>query len=259
MYVDTHAHIYLNHFTDDLDKVIGRSISNNVNRIYLPNIDVSTIQEVKKLQELYPGICFAQMGLHPCSVKENYEKDLDIMEKELRDFTYYAIGETGIDLYWDKSFVDQQISAFKKQIEWSRQLKLPIVIHSRDSLDLTIKCIKEAQNGELTGIFHCFNGTIEQAKQIMDLGFFMGIGGVISFKNSGMDKVLEHVDLASLVLETDSPYLTPVPYRGKRNECSYIPLIAEKLAEIQNNTLENIAKTTTQNANSVYLYTPKSL
>ncbi len=259
MYVDTHAHIYLNHFTDDIDEVINRSLKNKVDRIYLPNIDRTTIKDVKKLQTLYPSICFGQMGLHPCSVKENFEDELKLMKKELEENTFYAIGETGIDLYWDKTFVDQQISAFKKQIEWSKDLNLPIVIHSRDSLDLTIKCIKEAQDGRLFGIFHCFNGSVEQAKQIIELGFFMGMGGVISFKNAGMDKVLNQVPLDNLVLETDAPYLAPVPFRGKRNEPSYIPHIAKKLAEIQNITLKEVAEITTKNANTVYLHTPQSI
>ena len=257
MYVDTHAHIYLNQFADDIKAVIDRSLVNKVQRIYLPNIDCKSIEDVKRLQDQYPDFCFAQMGLHPCSVKEEFKKDLIRMESELRDHTYYAIGETGIDLYWDKTFVDQQIEAFNIQIKWSKSMKLPIVIHSRDSLDLTIKLISEAQNGDLTGIFHCFNGTVNQAKQIMDLGLYMGLGGVITFKNAGMDLVLDQVPLDYLVLETDSPYLSPVPFRGKRNESSYIPHIAERLAQIQEIDLASIAKQTTINANKVYQYTPE--
>ncbi len=256
MYVDTHSHIYANEFSEDIDEVISRSLENGVQRIYMPNIDVSSIDAVNKLSTLYPNVCIPQMGLHPCYVKEDYQDQLDVIKTHLFTGSYSAVGEIGLDFYWDKTFTDQQIDAFRTQIEWSRSLKLPIVIHSRDSLEMSIEIVEELQRGDLTGIFHCYGGTIEQAQKIIDLGFYMGIGGVVTFKNSGLDKIISEIDLKHLVLETDSPYLSPTPHRGKRNESGYIPLIAEKIAEIKGHTLQEIAEITTQSANKVYNYTP---
>ena len=256
MYVDTHSHLFLDQFKTDIDEVILACKQKMVERIYLPNIDTSTISAVNNLADRFPKMCLPQMGLHPCSVKEDYKEQLQKIYGFFEKRNYAAVGEMGIDLYWDKTFVTEQIDAFKTQVEWSRELGLPLVIHSRDSLDMTIDLIVELQKGDLTGIFHCFNGSIEQAKKIEDTGFMMGMGGVITFKNSGMIDVIEYLNLESLVLETDSPYLTPAPHRGKRNESAFIPLIANKLADIKGCSAEEIAKKTTDNANKVYKYAP---
>lgn len=256
MYVDTHSHIYANEFSEDINEVISRSIENGVERIYMPNIDVTSIDAVNKLSQLYPDVCIPQMGLHPCYVKEDYKDQLDVIKTHLFQGTYSAVGEIGLDFYWDKTFTEQQVDAFKTQIEWSRSLKLPIVIHSRDSLEMSISIVEELQRGDLTGIFHCYGGTVEQAQRIIDLGFYMGIGGVVTFKNSGLDKIISKINLKHLVLETDSPYLSPTPHRGKRNESAYISIIAEKIAEIKGHNLQEIAEITTKSANRVYNYTP---
>lgn len=249
MYIDTHTHIYLKQFDEDIKEAIERCQLSSVDALYMPNIDVSSINRVKKLSEQYPKICKPMMGLHPCSVKEDYQEQLGILRKELDGSTkYIAVGEIGIDLYWDKTFVEQQKEAFSKQIDWALELDIPIVIHSRDSLDITISTVSDMQNGKLRGVFHCFNGTVDQGKQIQDLGFYMGIGGVVTFKNAGVDKVVSQLNISNMILETDSPYLAPVPYRGKRNESSYIPMIAEKLGAILDRPIEEIGKITTDNA-----------
>jgi TatD DNase family protein len=256
MFIDTHAHIYTSEFAEDLDKVIMAAKEAKISRIYMPNIDQESISEVKKLAELYPDICKPLMGLHPCYVKEDYKTQLKVIKQELFNNDYLGVGEIGLDFYWDKSFTEQQIEAFRLQINWASELKLPIIIHSRESLDMTISIVTELQKGNLTGIFHCFTGTLAQAKKIQDLGFKMGIGGVLTFKNSGLDKIVKNIELEHLVLETDAPYLSPTPFRGKRNESSYITLIAQKLADITVKSIEEIGKITTQNADSIYQHTP---
>lgn len=256
MYIDTHSHIYANEFSEDINEVISRSLENGVERIYMPNIDVSSIEAMNKLSKLYPNVCIPQMGLHPCYVKEDFKDQLDVIKTHLFQDSYSAVGEIGLDFYWDKTFTEEQIEAFRIQIEWSRSLELPIVIHSRDSLEMSIEIVEELQQGDLAGIFHCYGGTVEQAQKIIDLGFYMGIGGVVTFKNSGLDKIIKEIDLKHFVLETDSPYLSPTPHRGKRNESAYISLIAEKISEIKGCSLEEIADITSQSANKVYNYTP---
>ena len=256
MYVDTHAHLFLDHFKTDIKAVLDSCSDHDVHRIYLPNIDTSTIDAVHELSDRFPDRCFPQMGLHPCSVKADYKEQLEVLYQQFKYRKYAAVGEMGIDLYWDKTYVNEQVEAFKIQVEWARDMELPLVIHSRDSLDMTIELITELQKGDLTGIFHCFNGTIDQAKKIEDVGFMMGMGGVITFKNSGMTEVVSEINMDMLVLETDAPYLTPTPHRGKRNLSSYIPIIAEKLAEIKRCSLEKVAEVTTNNANKIYNYTP---
>ncbi len=256
MYVDTHSHIYAKEFADDLKETIQRSKDLGVERIYMPNIDASSIMDLNRVAESFPEICIPQMGLHPCYVKEDYKEQLRQIRKELERKKYSAVGEIGIDLYWDKTFLAQQTEAFKTQIEWAKELSLPIVIHSRDSLELTIEIVSKMQNGNLNGIFHCFSGTEDQISKIEDLGFYIGIGGVITFKNGGLDKVLAKRNCKNFVLETDSPYLAPKPYRGKRNESAYIPLIAQKLSEVIQLSIDDIARMSTENANKVYQYTP---
>ena len=247
-FVDTHTHLYLEEFDADRHEMIQRAFDNNVNYMLLPNIDSFSIKGMMNLCEHYPKNCFPMMGLHPTSVKENYKEELKKMEEQfsIRDFT--AVGEIGIDLYWDKTFKKQQEEAFRFQIDLALEKKLPIVIHSRESFDDIFSILEDYRNSGFTGVFHCFTGNDEQADKIIGLGFKLGIGGVVTFKNSGLDKAIANIDLSHLILETDAPYLTPTPYRGKRNESAYIPLIAEKIAQIKNTSLENVAKTTTKNA-----------
>jgi TatD DNase family protein len=253
--IDTHSHIYLDKFTNDIDDVINRAKDANITDIYLPNIDSESIKDMDLLCEKF-DCCHAMMGLHPCSVDLNYKETLQSFYKLFASGNYVGVGEVGIDLYWEKKYFDEQKKAFDIQIAWGKEMDLPIIIHSRDSLDITIEMISKQQNGSLKGIFHCFNGTEDQAKKIIDTGFLMGIGGVLTYKNSGLDKVVSNIDLEHLVLETDAPYLTPVPYRGKRNEPSYIKIIAENLAEIKNFDVEEIAKVTTASALSLFHNTP---
>ncbi len=250
-FVDTHAHLFWQSFDQDRQEVINRALDSNVQKIILPNVDLDSILLLKNTVSLAPDNLFPLMGLHPSSVRENYEEVLDKMDQELGQAKYWGIGEIGIDLYWpeNKKFRDQQIEAFRRQLRLAKNKDLPVVIHTRDSFDLTYQIVKEEKNDQLRGIFHCFTGSYEQAKRVMDLGdFYMGIGGVITFKNSKLGERIKDVPLDFLVLETDSPFLTPHPYRGKRNESSYIPLIARRLAEVKGVSVEEVACTTTANA-----------
>jgi TatD DNase family protein len=252
IFTDTHTHLYAEEFNDDRDAMIQRAIARGVERMFMPNIDSGSIESMLSLTQQYPGNCFAMMGLHPCSVKENYEQELEIIEKQLKNGTFYAVGEIGIDLFWDTAFFEQQQIAFKKQIEWALELSLPIVIHSRKSFEEIYTILKPYKGSGLRGIFHCFSGNLEQAKRIIDLGFFLGIGGVITFKNAGLAEVVAQIELKHLVLETDSPYLAPVPYRGKRNESAYMELVAQKLAEVKACSLEEVAEVTTRNSINLF-------
>lgn len=247
-WIDTHAHIYLDEFDQDRPAILSKCIDNGVRRIYMPNIDHTSIEAMLETENKFPEMCFATMGLHPCSVKSDFQKELYIVEEWLAKRTFAAIGEIGTDLYWDKTFWDQQQEAFTIQANWAKQYGRPVIIHCRESLDQTIALIEKLSDRKLTGIFHCFGGTLEQAKRIIDVGFYLGIGGVVTFKKSGLDLVLPHLDLSRIVLETDSPYLAPVPYRGKRNEPTYIPLIAQRLAGLMNEDLEKVQEITTANA-----------
>lgn len=251
-WTDTHTHIYLEQFDEDLDEMVGRAINASVGKMYMPNIDSSTIKRLLNLTERFPAHCLPMMGLHPCSVKEDYKEELDIVYRELQTGRYYAVGETGTDLYWDKAWIDQQIASLERQIAFAQEFKLPIVLHSRETLDLNIDIISKRQNGNLRGVFHCFTGTEEQAARIVDLGFFLGIGGVVTFKNTDLRKVLAEIPIEHLVLETDAPYLAPVPYRGKRNEPSYIPEIAKFVAEAKGMGMKELADRTTGNAGRLF-------
>lgn len=251
MLVDTHAHLYAKQFDKDRDEMIARAEANGIHKFFLPNIDSSSIKGMLALEDKYPDKCFAMMGLHPCSVKEDYEKELSIMEDWLRKRPFVAIGEIGIDLYWDKTFFEQQKKAFNQQVEWAIDLDLPIVIHCRESMDITIKLVEQF-GGKVKGIFHCFGGSLEQAKKIMDLGFLMGIGGVLTFKKANLASVVKEIPLEYLVLETDAPYLAPVPFRGKRNESGYVLNIAEHLAKAKEISLEKVAEVTTKSALNLF-------
>lgn len=251
MLIDTHTHLYLKQFDDDRKEVIERAEEAGIKKFFLPNIDSQSIDSMLQMEIDFPNKCFAMMGLHPCSVKENYEEELKIVENWLQKRKFCAIGEIGIDLYWDKSFFEQQKKSFLTQVEWAIDLQLPIVIHCRESIDIVIDLL-QPYKGRVKGIFHCFGGTIEQSKRIIDLGFLMGIGGVLTFKKAKLDEVIKEIPLECLVLETDSPYLAPAPHRGKRNESSYVKIVAEKMAEAKNMTLNEVAEVTTNSALNLF-------
>ena len=250
--IDSHTHLYLDHFKEDIDSIIKRAEAEDVRAFYLPNIDRSSIDAMLELENKFPSKCHPMMGLHPCSVNENYLEELTVVKEWLDKRPFCAVGEIGIDLYWDKTYFEEQKKAFITQVGWAKELNIPIVIHARESLDFLIELVKKEKNDRLNGIFHCFTGTLKQAAEIMDLGFYMGIGGVLTYKNAGLDKTIKEIPLDRLVLETDSPYLTPVPFRGKRNESSYIRYIAAKLAEVKDVDIEEIAVVTTANAKKIF-------
>ncbi len=249
---DTHTHLYYETDPEKLSDLMQRSLDNKVCRLFLPNVDSESIPLVFGLSERYPNHCFPMLGLHPCDVKANYKAELDSISKEIAQRKVYSIGEIGIDLYWDKSTLSIQQEAFRTQIDWAKNLGLPIVIHCREAFDEILEILNELKDDKLRGIFHCFSGTLEQAHQVIGLGFYLGIGGVLTYKNSGLDKVIQDVSLEHLVLETDSPYLTPVPFRGKPNESSYLVYIAQKLADLKQVSLHEIAEVTTQNSRMVF-------
>jgi TatD DNase family protein len=248
-FIDTHTHIYLSEFDDDREAMMQRAKEANVRTTILPAIDSSTHETMLNVESTYEN-CYAMMGLHPCSVNQDYKTELGIVEMHLKHRKFVAVGEIGLDFYWDKTFTGQQYQAFHKQIEIALQYNLPIVIHSRNAIDECINVVKE--HPEVTGVFHCFSGNEEQAGKIINLGFMLGIGGVVTFKNAGLDKVIETIGLSNVILETDAPYLAPVPYRGKRNEPSYIKLVAEKLSSLCNLAVEEIAELTTENAKKLF-------
>ena len=251
-YIDTHTHLYSEQFNSDRSSMIETAISKGVGTFYLPNIDHESIESMLKLEEQFPGQCLPMMGLHPCSVNATYQQELDLVKQWLDKRRFAAIGEIGIDLYWDKSFIAEQEIAFKQQIDWALEFGYTISIHCRSAFD-EIYAILKSYPKLPKSIFHCFSGNTEQAQQIIALGNFkLGIGGVVTFKNSGLDKVVEDIDLEHLVLETDAPYLAPVPHRGKRNESGYIPLIAEKIAAIKGISIEEVAAVTTKNAGDIF-------
>ena len=247
-YIDTHAHIYADEFKGDLADSLGRCQELHINKIFMPNVDHTSIDAMLEVEHRWPDRCHPMMGLHPCSVKKDFERELYIVEDWLAKRKFSAVGEIGTDLYWDKSFWAQQQEALAVQINLAKRYNLPIVLHCRESLDETIALVEKLQDGNLKGIFHCFTGNAAQATKIFNMGFLIGLGGVVTFKNGGLDKVLPEIDLQHTVLETDSPYLAPVPYRGKRNEPAYIPLISSRIAEVMGSSVEEVQKITTQNA-----------
>lgn len=250
--IDTHTHLYLPEFSADIRAVIENAEKENVTRFYLPNVDSEVITDMLALEEQFPGKCFAMMGLHPCSVKDNYQEELRLVKDWLEKRKFAAVGEIGLDYYWDISFKTQQTEAFGLQIDWALQYDLPIVIHSRNSLQDCIEIVKRKQNGKLKGIFHCFSGNETEALQIIELGFLLGIGGVLTYKNSGLAAIVAGIDLQHLVLETDAPYLTPVPFRGKRNEPAYLKYVVEKIALVKNVSIEEVMNSTTANAKNLF-------
>jgi len=250
--IDTHAHLYLDSFKNDIGQVMARALDEGVEKIYLPAIDRSATTNQHNLELKFPGTCIAMAGLHPCSVNENYQEELMWVEEQLGSRTYAAVGEIGLDFHWDKTFVSQQYDAFEQQVEWALKYDLPIVIHSRDATDECIAAVSKFSARGVKGIFHCFGGSLEQARAITGMGMYLGIGGVLTYKNSGLAEVLETIGLEHLVLETDAPYLTPVPFRGKRNESSYLKYVAEKLALVKQVGVEEVAAITTANAEKIF-------
>lgn len=250
--IDTHAHIYSEEFYDDKEDVIYRARQAGIGHILMPAIDSSSHSSMLEWEHAYPGYCISMMGIHPCSVKENYKDELGIASGYLEKRKFIGVGETGLDFYWDLSFKEQQYDAFHQQAEWALHYDIPLVIHSRNSTDECTQVVQEHQDGKLKGVFHCFSGNVEQARRIIDLGFYLGIGGVLTFKNAGLDAILKEIDLAHIVLETDAPYLAPVPFRGKRNEPSYIVHVVDKLAAIKNLDREEVARVTASNAQKLF-------
>ena len=248
-FIDTHAHLYADEFKDDRQNILDKAKQQGVNRVILPAIDSESHGELIKMAKDYPTTLYPLMGLHPTSVNDNYKNELAIVEKNIEEHNIFkGIGEIGIDLYWDKTHYKEQLDAFITQVKWAIDLKWPIVIHTRDSFDEVYNALKPLVTDGLTGIFHCFGGDEDQAKKIIDIGFVLGIGGVVTFKNTNLREVIQKVDLKHIVLETDSPYLAPVPHRGKRNESSYIKLIAETVASVYQCPIEQVAEVTTKNA-----------
>lgn len=254
-FIDSHAHIYAKAFDADRPDAIRRAQEMNVQKIFMPNVDHTSIDAMMEVERLNPGLCLATMGLHPTSVNKDFQRELYIVEEWLSKRKFAAVGEMGTDLYWDKTFWEEQKEAFKVQVGWAKQYQLPVIIHCRETIDETIALVEELQDGKLTGVFHCFTGSAEQAKKIARLNFYLGIGGVATFKKGGLDTVIPDVPLEKIVLETDSPYLAPVPHRGKRNEPSYIPLIAQQVADFKKISLEEVRHQTTQNALQLFQQT----
>lgn len=250
--IDTHTHIYLDRFKEDIDAILKRAAAVGVERFYLPNIDKESIVDLKALAAAHAQI-YPMMGLHPSHVKEDWEEQLAAIWDELNgDTKYYAVGEIGIDLYWDKTFIDEQQEAFRRQIRKAKEMHLPIVIHCRDAFDETFEVLEAEADDKLYGIFHCFTGNLEQAQRALALNLKLGIGGVVTFKNGGLDKVVEQLKTADLVLETDAPFLAPAPFRGKRNEPAYLAQIAQKIADLHQISIAEVSRITTSNALKIF-------
>lgn len=248
MYIDSHSHIYSEEFDSDREESVQRALGQGIGKIVLPNIDESSIKPMFELVAAFPDVCYPLMGLHPGSVKGDYPEELAKIKECLSMYRFYGIGEIGIDLYWDKTYIKEQIDAFHIQVQWAREMDLPVVIHVRESFDEVFRVLEKESDDNLRGVFHSFTGTIEQAKMIIDIGFHIGINGIVTFKNSGLDRVVGQIAPGHLLLETDSPYLSPVPNRGKRNESANIIYIAQKIAEVHGVSLEEIERVTTENA-----------
>ncbi len=250
--IDTHTHLYLNHFKNDIDEVISKSIENNIQKFIMPSIDSSHMQSMYDLKSRYPKNIFLMTGLHPVYVKENYKYELEKVFNSLNDNDFVAIGEIGIDLYWDKTYLKQQQDAFEFQIELAISNKLPIVIHCREGFNEIFEILERFKSKKMTGIFHCFTGNLDQANRAINMGFKLGIGGVVTFKNGGLDKIINQIDIQNIVLETDSPYLAPTPFRGKRNESFYITYVLKKISEIYNISEKRVAEITTKNSKELF-------
>ncbi|MGF1710832.1 TatD family hydrolase [Vibrio kagoshimensis] len=250
--IDTHAHIYASEFDNDREEVVQRALAQGIDTILLPNIDLDSIEPMLNTEKQFPDVCRSMMGLHPCYVDANIEQTLATIRGWFEKHNFIAVGEIGIDLYWDKTFKAEQELAFVTQLQWAKELNLPVVIHTRDSIQETLSLLQQEQDGSLRGVFHCFGSSLEEAQAINELGFHLGLGGVSTFKNSGMDKVIPHLDMEYVILETDCPYLAPTPNRGKRNEPAYTNLVAKRVAELRNISLEEVNRITTSNAKKLF-------
>lgn len=250
--IDTHSHIYLPEFDDDRNEVVKRSVSAGVRTIMMPNIDSSSVAPMLAAEKSYPNICLPMMALHPTSVNANYRQELEAVEASLAEHKYYGIGETGIDLYWDKTFINEQLISFRRHLELAEEHNLPVVIHARESLEVIIKELKSFGAGRVEGVFHAFPGSAEEARQVVEMGFLIGIGGVVTFRNSHLGEVAIEAGINNIVLETDAPYLAPVPHRGKRNESSYLMLVVDKLSELLAIAPAEVADRTTANAKRLF-------
>ena len=249
---DTHSHLYDAKFAEDRTAMISRAFEENVQRIFIPNVDQHTVKGMMDIVAAHPQKCFPMMGLHPCHVKENYKQELEVLKTHLDAGGFCAVGEIGMDLYWDKTFVEEQKIAFRTQIKWAKEKGLPIAIHCRDAFDEIFEILEDEKEEKQRGIFHCFTGSLEQAHRAIALNFYLGIGGVVTFKKAGLDAVVQEIDLKHLVLETDSPYLAPSPNRGKRNESSYLIHIAQKVAHLHEVSLAEVALVTTENSKHIF-------
>lgn len=249
---DTHTHIYYQVHSGKLQEQIDRCFANNITRLFLPNVDTESIPAVLDTVKAYPNHCFPMLGLHPCSVKENYIEELKNIEKAIGENKIYAIGEIGLDLYWDKSTLEIQKDAFRTQVQWAKDLGLPIDIHCREAFDEIFELLDELKDDKLFGIFHCFTGNLDQAHRAINLGFKLGIGGVVTYKKAGLDQVVKSIDLKHIILETDAPYLAPTPFRGKENESSYLHYVAEKVADLHEISIEKLTEITTQNSKDIF-------
>jgi TatD DNase family protein len=250
--IDTHCHLYLEDFKNDLPAYIERARAEGVSRIYLPSLDKNHFLSMVGLEEKFPGFCFSMAGIHPCYVKENFRDELQFLQEQLSGRRFWAVGEIGLDYYWDRTHDQEQMTCFLEQIALAKQYGLPIVIHSRSSMNETIAVLRQQKDALLRGIFHCFSGTYENAMDVINCGLMLGIGGVVTYKNAGLAEVVARLPLESIVLETDAPYLTPVPFRGKRNESSYLKYVVEKIAEVKGVSVEEVATITSANAKKVF-------
>lgn len=250
--IDTHTHLYLDNFNPDRNEVVQNAVNQGIVKMLLPAIDMSTYDSMMELVKEHPGNCIPMIGLQPTSVNNNYEEEISFVESKITTDRFIAIGEIGIDLYWDETFVDQQKDAFRRQLRMAKKYRLPAVIHTRDSFNEIYSIVREEKTENLCGVFHCFTGTPDEAKKIIELGFMIGIGGIITFKNAGLAEIVQDLPLESMVLETDSPFLTPAPYRGKRNQSAYITYIVKKLADIKRMRVNHIAEITSNNAVEIF-------
>ncbi|EMJ7101051.1 TatD family hydrolase [Vibrio parahaemolyticus] len=250
--IDTHAHIYASEFDNDRDEVVERALTQGITKILLPNIDLDSIEPMLQTEAAYPEVCHSMMGLHPCYVDSNVDQTLEIIRGWFEKHNFIAVGEIGIDLYWDKTYRAEQEMAFVTQLSWAKEMDLPVVIHTRDSIEETLTLLRQEQDGRLRGVFHCFGGSLEEARAINELGFQLGLGGVSTFKNGGMDQVIPHLDMQWVILETDCPYLAPMPHRGKRNEPAYTSLVAQRVADLRGEEVATIDAITTENAKNLF-------
>ena len=251
-FIDTHAHLYVKEFENDIHEVVKAAKANNIERVVLPNIDLGSSNKLIQLYQSDPSFFTPMMGLHPCSVNEAYKAELDQIERHFLRHNFASVGEIGLDYYWDTTHKKSQMDAFRTQVAWAKDKKLPVAIHCRDAFDDILSILEQEQDGNLRGVLHCFTGNLKQAQALTGMGFYLGIGGVLTYKNSGLDKTLSQLSLDHLVLETDAPYLSPTPFRGKRNQSAYLVYIAEKLAEVLSVKLEDVATTTTKNAQNLF-------